>query len=102
MFSKYKKGGPGDNPTAPELKSIPGGQDRPVSKTVHRKPDTGTELTATRRNVSRNVSRVPGQVAPVDKERKRKEERLGEIKLELHRRLLDNLNLSALDTATEE
>jgi len=37
---------------------------------------------------------------PADKERKRKE-RLGEIKLDLHRALLDNLNLSALDTATE-
>ena len=40
------------------------------------------------------------QPAPMDKERKRRE-RLGEIKLELHRSLLDNLNLSALDTATE-
>jgi pilus assembly protein CpaF len=43
-------------------------------------------------------------VAPVsvsaDKDKKRKE-RLGEIKVELHKRLLDNLNLSALDKATE-
>jgi pilus assembly protein CpaF len=36
----------------------------------------------------------------VDKEKKRKE-RLGEIKLELHKRLLDNLNLSALESASE-
>ncbi|MBT8426189.1 MAG: CpaF family protein [Silicimonas sp.] len=48
----------------------------------------------------RQVSRVPAQAAPVDKERKRRE-RLGEIKLELHKRLLDNLNLAALDTASE-
>ncbi|MEO9825238.1 MAG: CpaF family protein [Paracoccaceae bacterium] len=48
----------------------------------------------------RTVSRVPAQAGPVDKERKRKE-RLGEIKLELHKRLLDDLNLSALDTASE-
>ena len=40
------------------------------------------------------------QPAGADKERKRKE-RLGEIKIELHRSLLDNLNLAALDTATE-
>src|SRR6056297_3322931 len=42
----------------------------------------------------------PAKAAPADKERKRKE-RLGEIKLDLHRSLLDNLNLAALDTATE-
>jgi pilus assembly protein CpaF len=35
-----------------------------------------------------------------DKDKKRKE-RLSEIKLELHRALLDNLNLAALDQATE-
>lgn len=38
--------------------------------------------------------------APADKERKRKE-RLGEIKIELHRSLLDNLNLGALEGASE-
>ena len=37
---------------------------------------------------------------PVDKERKRKE-RLSEIKVELHKRLLDNLNLAALEHASE-
>ena len=36
----------------------------------------------------------------MDKERKRKD-RLQEIKLELHKSLLDNLNLAALDTASE-
>lgn len=40
-------------------------------------------------------------VAPADKEKKRKE-RLGDIKLELHKSLLDNLNLAALDNATEQ
>jgi pilus assembly protein CpaF len=38
--------------------------------------------------------------APKDKERKRKE-RLAEIKLDLHRALLDNLNLAAIDSASE-
>jgi pilus assembly protein CpaF len=42
----------------------------------------------------------PAEPAPVDKEKKRKE-RLAEIKLELHKALLDNLNLAALDKATE-
>jgi pilus assembly protein CpaF len=50
--------------------------------------------------------RRPGPAAkadlgPQDKERKRKD-RLSEIKLDMHRALLDNLNLSALDTATEQ
>ncbi|NDW01158.1 CpaF family protein [Salipiger sp. PrR002] len=40
------------------------------------------------------------EAAPQDREKKRKE-RLGEIKLELHRALLDNLNLAAIDQASE-
>ncbi len=43
---------------------------------------------------------VAASVAPADKEKKRKE-RLAEVKLELHRSLLDNLNLAALDQASE-
>lgn len=43
---------------------------------------------------------VTAQAAPLDKDKKRKE-RLGEIKLELHKALLDNLNLSALENASE-
>ena len=90
MFSKYKKGD--ETPGVPELTSIPGGQNKPTSRPVSTQAPAET--------IRFNGSRVPGQVAPVDKERKRKE-RLGEIKLELHKRLLDNLNLAALETATE-
>jgi pilus assembly protein CpaF len=53
------------------------------------------------------VVRRPGAAAPpsaqaiaADKEKKRKE-RMGELKVELHKRLLDNLNLSALEHASE-
>ncbi|MDD9921237.1 MAG: CpaF family protein [Boseongicola sp.] len=97
MFSKYKKGGgQGGEPGTPELKSIPGGQaDLPSAKPTS-KPAPQTEPVAKRRA----MSRVPAQAAPVDKEKKRKE-RLGEIKLELHKRLLDNLNLAALENASE-
>ncbi|MEL7460201.1 MAG: CpaF family protein [Pseudomonadota bacterium] len=88
MFSKYKKGGDGDQPQQPELKSIPGGQDQQSGaakpKMIRRK----------------NPSTPLAQAAPQDKEKKRKE-RLGEIKLELHKRLLDNLNLGALEQAAE-
>lgn len=40
------------------------------------------------------------QPAPMDKEKKRKE-RLGDIKAQLHKHLLDNLNLGALENASE-
>jgi pilus assembly protein CpaF len=91
LFSKYKKsGGQGGEPGTPELKSIPGGQ-APVPH-----GQAASDSVAKRRPVSKVLS----QVAPVDKEKKRKE-RLGEIKLELHKRLLDNLNLGALDSASE-
>ncbi len=89
MFSKYKKGDPG----SPDLKSVPGGRD--ASATSAPAPQS-TAVEVKRRNVSRS----PAQVQAADKEKKRKE-RLGEIKLELHKRLLDNLNLSALETASE-
>ena len=97
MFSKYKKGGAGDTPGTPELKSIPGGHSKPTTRPISTPSPEATSVVPVTR---RQVSRVPAQAAPVDKERKRKE-RLGEIKLELHKRLLDNLNLSALDTASE-
>ncbi len=44
--------------------------------------------------------RAPAQPVLPDRERKRKE-RISEVKVELHRRLLDNLNLSALEKASE-
>lgn len=44
--------------------------------------------------------RAPAEIAAADKEKKRKE-RIAELKVELHKRLLDNLNLAALETATE-
>jgi pilus assembly protein CpaF len=49
----------------------------------------------------RRPAQVSPNVPPADKERKRKE-RLSDIKVELHKRLLDSLNLAALDKATEQ
>jgi pilus assembly protein CpaF len=48
----------------------------------------------------RVVPKTAAQAQPQDREKKRKE-RLSEIKLDLHRALLDNLNLAALDQASE-
>jgi pilus assembly protein CpaF len=45
--------------------------------------------------------RAPADAVAADKEKKRKE-RLTELKVELHKRLLDNLNLAALEKASEQ
>lgn len=85
MFSKYKKSGTlataNENPT---LAAVP----------------TAAPAEAERKSLMRAKPNAAAEVAPVDKEKRRKE-RFGEIKLELHKALLDNLNLAALETASE-
>jgi pilus assembly protein CpaF len=85
MFSRYKKTG------TTEATPV-----KPAAAPVAATPTLQKTATpaATRRTAA------PAPPGPVDKEKKRKE-RLGEIKLELHRSLLENLNLSALDQASE-
>src|SRR5690606_34802077 len=46
------------------------------------------------------VQKPTAEAISAEKERKRKQ-RLGEIKVELHKRLLENLNLAALEHASE-
>ena len=46
------------------------------------------------------AARTPAEAMAAEKEKKRKE-RLMELKLEIHKRLLEDLNLAALETATE-
>ena len=46
------------------------------------------------------VPRAPAEVVAADKEKKRKD-RLAELKQELHKRLIDSLNLAALEQASE-
>ena len=88
MFSRYKKS---SNTKTRAAKAAP-------VQAVARKPVSVADAP------SPNM-RQPNRTAPAtpvsDKERKRRE-RLAEIKLELHRELLDNLNLAALETATEK
>jgi pilus assembly protein CpaF len=90
VFSKFKKPNGGASGQPPELTTVDGGASHMPA----------TTSTAVERKPIPLVAKKPAQPAPVDKEKKRKE-RLAEIKLELHKRLLDNLNLSALETATE-
>jgi pilus assembly protein CpaF len=91
VFSRYKK--PGD------LKAVPA--DAPPNAQARAQASVATPaVEAPKPTASRKP--MPTAAVPVgaDKERKRKE-RLGDLKVELHKRLLDNLNLSALDKATE-
>jgi len=86
MFSRYKKpsdGKPSLVQTAPEPAAATPAPAAAATKVQRRAPQV-----------------APAQVVPMDKEKKRKE-RLGEIKVELHKRLLDNLNLAALEKASE-
>ncbi|SEV89634.1 pilus assembly protein CpaF [Cognatiyoonia koreensis] len=82
MFSKYKKN------------EGPKGNDKPVLAAV---PDTPVEAA---KSLMKPSSKKAADAAPMDRDKKRKE-RLAEIKLEMHKALLDNLNLAALETATE-
>jgi len=81
MFSRYKKSG----------------TDKPVNKVAVVAEAKPVEQAKS----LRKTSLAPAQSAPVDKDVKRKQ-RLGEIRLELHKELLDNLNLSALEAASEK
>ena len=81
MFSRYRKSGlPG--PAIPALPATAQAVEMPAPQ---RRP----------------APVAPAQPAPENKDRKRKE-RLGEIKTELHKRLLENLNLAALEKASEQ
>jgi pilus assembly protein CpaF len=93
MFSRFKKpeGGPARPTTAPVTSAAPAG--RPAAASV--KP-----IIANRPMPASPQARPAAEVAAADKEKKRKD-RLGELKQELHKRLLDNLNLAALEQASE-
>ncbi len=86
MFSRYKKPADGKAPAADAARAEAARAAAPASGV------------APNRKVAAAVN--PAQVAAVDKEKKRKE-RMGELKGELHKRLLDNLNLAALEHASE-
>ncbi len=85
MFSRYKK----PNETKPQLVEVANSD-----VTIDSKPEPKAPVQR------KAPPKTAAQPVAMDKEAKRKK-RLGEVKLELHKRLLDDLNLSALDTATE-
>jgi pilus assembly protein CpaF len=88
MFSKYKKPGGAATPA-------PGNPKPTMSAVTALVPED-----APRKSLMKSMPTRAAEVAPGDRDKKRKE-RLGEIKLELHKALLDNLNLAALENASE-
>ncbi len=86
MFSRYKK------TQVAEAAPVEAKAPQPVAA-----PAAETEKPSARRVAQPSA---PARAAPADKEKKRKE-RLADIKLEMHRALLENLNLAALDGASE-
>ncbi|MHA6266821.1 CpaF family protein [uncultured Aliiroseovarius sp.] len=100
MFSRYKK--PAKTPAkgTPQLKAVDGGRSAEATPEKAKSPsaaDSAAKHSVTRRQLpAQDAKPVAG-----DKERKRKE-RLGDIKTELHKELLDNLNLGALESASEK
>ncbi|MGL6211652.1 MAG: CpaF family protein, partial [Paracoccaceae bacterium] len=93
MFSRFKKSDGQDKPAA--LGQVGSGA------ATLRAPAAAAKPVATARPLPTAAPPRPAaEVAAMDKEKKRKD-RLSELKVELHKRLLDNLNLAALEHASE-
>ena len=92
MFSRYRKSGTTDRPAQPAAVPAQTATAAPSAMPV-RQP-----LATLKPPPPQAVA--PAQAAVADKEKKRKE-RLSEIKVELHKRLLESLNLAALEHASE-
>ncbi|MCF6445000.1 CpaF family protein [Nereida sp. MMG025] len=89
MFSRYKK------PTADAAPAAVAAA--PAAQVVEAAPAAAP---APKPAPAAAPPKKAAQVVPMDKEKKRKE-KLGEVKLQIHRELLDNLNLAALEHASE-
>ncbi|MGR3500375.1 MAG: CpaF family protein [Limimaricola soesokkakensis] len=106
MFSKYRKPDPSRNAGATAARTPAAKPAAPAPQAAA--PSTpapalpGPATASMRRSVPAvDAARRAAEAAPADKERRRKE-RLAEIKLEVHKALLDTLNLAALDKASEQ
>ncbi|SHE87367.1 pilus assembly protein CpaF [Ruegeria intermedia] len=89
MFSRYKK-----QPAAQPVATPAEAAKSPEAPASSAQPSSSTAV------ARKPALKKAGEVKGMDRERKRKE-RLSEIKIELHRELLENLNLAALENASE-
>ncbi len=99
MFSRFKKP---EGVTAPHLPPARAAiaPAAPTASAMAARSGTPAQRPATYPTAAPQSTRAPVDISAADKEKKRKE-RLGQIKQDLHKRLLDQLNLAALDQATE-
>lgn len=93
MFSRFKKN---EEPGKKPAPTVAVGAATPKVLA----PPPGAKPVAAMRPMPVTVARSPAEAVAADKEAKRKE-RLMELKVELHKRLLENLNLAALEHASE-
>ena len=94
MFSRFKKPEAGaPRPGGPSSATTAAAAARPAA--TPGKPAMGSRPMPTG-----PVPRGPAELLAADKEKKRKD-RLAELKQELHKRLIDSLNLAALEQASE-
>ncbi len=94
MFSRFKKADGSDiKPAATPAAAAP----RAVSPAPQAAPAAALRPTLASRPV---VAQPSAEAVAADKEKKRKD-RLMELKVELHKKLLESLNLAALEHATE-
>jgi pilus assembly protein CpaF len=102
MFSRFKKQDetPKSAPTAPVGAATP--VVRPPAGAAGAAPAASAPArpAVAMRPMPAAPARAPAEAVAADKEAKRKE-RLMELKVSLHKRLLENLNLSALEHASE-
>ena len=98
MFSRYKK----TETAGAQRVARPQSKSAPVKgKSAIPEPVAALEAPAEPVRLRKAMPKAPAQAATAEKDRKRKE-RLMEIKQDLHRELLENLNLAALETASEK
>ncbi|MEM7088896.1 MAG: CpaF family protein, partial [Pseudomonadota bacterium] len=90
MFSRYKK--------QPEAQPVQ--TPAPASAAASQSATTTATAPAANAVARKPLQKKAAEALGSDRDRKRKE-RLGEIKIELHRELLENLNLAALENAGE-
>ena len=100
MFSRYRKDAATSQPAKPESRAVPVHEMAKVSPSSQ--PELAIRAPAPRPKFKATAASSPitAQPAANDKDRRRRQ-RILEVKSELHTRLLDNLNLAALDTASE-
>ena len=94
MFSRFKK------PDQPAARPAQAAAPAKSPSSPPSAPISAPKPAASMRRPAPGAVMPAAQAIATDKDKKRKE-RLSEIKVELHKRLLDNLNLGALEHATE-